>query len=119
MKGLEEKYEERLKSFGLFSLENRRLRGGLMAAYSFLTSGAEGQALSSALWGQRQDLREGHGTVTWRFRLGVKKRLFSKTVVGHWNRLPRDVFMALSLPEFKKHLDLRHIVWFLSGPVWR
>jgi len=30
-----------------------------------------------------------------------------------------EVVMALSLPEFKEHLDdaLSHIVWFLGGPV--
>ena len=35
-----------------------------MAACSSLTRGAEGQALSSALWGQRQDPRERHGAGT-------------------------------------------------------
>ena len=46
------------------------------------------------------------------FRLNIKKRFFIKRVVGHWNRLPREVAMALSLPEFKKCLDspLRHMV---------
>ena len=41
-------------------------------------------------------------------------------MVGHWDRLPRAVVMALSLPEFKKRLDnaLRHRVWFLGDPVW-
>ena len=35
MKGLEEKmYEEKLRCLGLFSPEQRRLRGGLMVAYS-------------------------------------------------------------------------------------
>ena len=65
VKGLEGKmYEEQLKSLALFSPEQSRLRGGLMAACSSLTRGAEGQALSSALWGQRQDPREPHGAGT-------------------------------------------------------
>ena len=63
--GLEGKmYEEWLKSLGLFSPKKRRLRVGLMVACSSLTRGAEGQALSSALWGQRQDPRERHGAGT-------------------------------------------------------
>ena len=49
VKGLEGKtYEEQLRSFGLFSPEKRRLRGGLMAACSFLTRGAVGKALISS-----------------------------------------------------------------------
>ena len=65
VKGLEGKmYEEQLRSLGLSIPEQSRLRGGLMAACSSLTRGAEGQALSSALWGQRQDPRERHGAGT-------------------------------------------------------
>ena len=65
VKALEGKmFEEQLRCLGLFSPEQSRLRGGLMAACSSLTRGAEGQALSSALWGQRQDPRERHGAGT-------------------------------------------------------
>ena len=47
-----------------------------------------------------------------RVRLGVRESFFTKKVVGHWNRLPKEVVMALSLPESKKCLDntLRHMV---------
>ncbi|GAB0181488.1 hypothetical protein GRJ2_000614100 [Grus japonensis] len=106
VKGLEGKtYEERLKSLGLFSLEKRRLRGDLVAAYSFLTRGSEGAGADLPLVtsdrtpGNRMKLRRG------RFRLDIRKRFFTERVIGHLSRLPREVVTAPSLTEFKKHLD--------------
>lgn len=37
--------------------------------------------------------------------MDFRKRFFTETVVGHWNKLSREVVMAASLPEFKKYLD--------------
>ena len=55
-----------------------------------------------------------------RIALSVRERFCTQRVVGHWDRLPRAVVTASSLPEFKKCLDnaLRHGVWFWVGPVW-
>jgi len=107
IRGLEHlSYEDRLGQLGLFSLEKRRLRGDLKAAFQYSKGAYEkdgDRLFSRACWdrtsGNDFKLKEG------RFSLDRRKKFFTMRVRKHWKTLTREMVDAPSLETFKARLD--------------
>ena len=99
-------YEDSLRELGLFSLEKRRLRDGLIAAYQYIKGRyrKQGDRLFSRVCCDRTR-GSGFKLKEVRFRLDTRKKFFTVRVVGHRYSLSRDVVDGPSLETFKAWLD--------------
>ncbi|KFQ82088.1 hypothetical protein N335_04049, partial [Phaethon lepturus] len=98
--------EDRLRELGLFSLEKRRLRGDLIAAFQYLKGAYKkdgdklfSRACCNRTRGNGFKVKEG------RFRLHRRKKFFTMRTVKHWPRFPKEVVYAPSLETFQVRLD--------------
>ena len=103
MRGLEQlPCEERLRELGLFSLERRRLRGGLLDVYKYRKG--EYQEDWARLFPVVPSVRSrgnGHKLQHRQFLLKVRKNFFTLRVAEPWHRLTRKVVWSPALETFK------------------
>ena len=100
-------YEQRLEALGLYSLQQRRLRGDLIETYKILTGK---EKINSDQLFQKTTTTElrGHSLKLYKksSRLELRKHFFSQRIVDHWNKLPENVVSPATISSFKKRLDI-------------
>jgi len=100
-------YEERLKSLGLYSLQQRRLRGDMIETFKNLTGKERVHSQSFFQLATDSHNVRGHSLKLFlpRCSTTVRKTFFSTRVVSYWNALPQHAIEAPSVNSFKNRLD--------------
>jgi len=91
---------------GLFSLEKRRLWGDLRAAFQYLKGAyrKDGEGLFTRVCSDRTR-RNGSKLKENKFRLDIRKKFFTMSMVRPWYRLPREAVAVPYLEVLKARLD--------------
>ena len=99
-------YEERLKEFGLTTLEDRRIRGDLIEMYKLL-KGFENVDYNTFFEFREYTGLRGHSSTLKmsRSNLNVRKYFFSNRAITLWNSLPDYVVSSSSIDNFKNNYD--------------
>ena len=103
----EMRYEDRLKSLKLYSLEYRRFRGDMIEVFKMCHGHYDPITTKTLLTYNNKS-----NTRTNDFKL-LKNRVnstqflnfFTNRVINPWNKLPREAVNAGSINAFKKHID--------------
>jgi len=87
-------------------MEKRRLQGHLLVAFQYLKRAyrKDGENIFSRACGDRTR-SNGFKLSGGRFRVDIRKKFFTMSVVKYWHRLPREVVEAPSPEMFKGKLD--------------
>lgn len=85
-------YEERLRHLGLFGLGKTRLRGDFINIYKYLWAGYQDEGHSLFLVMPSDRTSENRYKLEHkRFHFNMRRHFVMVRVMGHWNKLPRDV----------------------------
>lgn len=98
-------YQRRLEALGLFTLEQRRLRGQLIETFKVLRGFDDVAVSNYFVLCQNQTRSHGWKVVPPRFNTTIFRDFMTARVCNVWNRLPDVVVNATSVETFKRRLD--------------
>ena len=98
-------YQRRLQDLGLFTLEQRRLRGLLIETFKVLRGFSDVDAGNLFTLSQNPTRNHGFKVVPPRFRTTKFRDFPTVRVCNVWNSLPERVVNAPSIEAFKRRID--------------